>query len=375
VSDPRDDLYLLAALLADLDRVLHPFDIEERGDLVVTPLVPPPLPPVAPRSGPPRSPPSSTPPRQRSGSPAEPQRGQRRAASREAAVMENRPPIAARSESQEPVAAAAREAAPPTLSSPRAPAATEQPALATESGARETPRAEASPRPHAPARPQLARDERTATARPGTQIAPAIARPVVPAHEPHRPALARRADAVEPPTIEPPRAGIRAHEPLEPHVRRAAKIAQMVDGRGENQIYETPRHAREPARHPPHASHPEPARAARLTPRLGDAIARVSLEREADVVPPPLPRSQYAAVGFDRAEPTAETIEPSDSPEPAFELDAGDEPSADDDAITGAPEIRFWLRGGRLRATTSSHARRDAERKLARMSRRLGRRL
>lgn len=47
----RDDLYAVAALLSELDRVLNPLALEESGDFAATPAVPPPLPPVAPKGG------------------------------------------------------------------------------------------------------------------------------------------------------------------------------------------------------------------------------------------------------------------------------------------------------------------------------------
>lgn len=45
-TDPRDDLYRLATLLAEIDRVLHPLDRAGLGKARVAPAIPPPLPPT-----------------------------------------------------------------------------------------------------------------------------------------------------------------------------------------------------------------------------------------------------------------------------------------------------------------------------------------
>jgi hypothetical protein len=47
MSDARDDVYRLAALLADLDRVINPLPRGPVGGFLVEPSIPPPLPPVA----------------------------------------------------------------------------------------------------------------------------------------------------------------------------------------------------------------------------------------------------------------------------------------------------------------------------------------
>ncbi|RYZ15804.1 MAG: hypothetical protein EOO70_05985, partial [Myxococcaceae bacterium] len=44
MSEARDDLFAVAALLAELDRVLNPLERGERGDFKVDPPLPPSLP-------------------------------------------------------------------------------------------------------------------------------------------------------------------------------------------------------------------------------------------------------------------------------------------------------------------------------------------
>jgi hypothetical protein len=208
-ADPRDDLYQVAALLAELDRVLNPLAPEERGELVSTPAMPPPLPPVSPRGAPPRSSGPAAPPRRMLGSSAAATPVVRTAQAPTAATVRSPSTVAPSAPRVAPAPPAARRSAspqPPTVAlgagradaSPTAPGGSsakhEQPA----SGTPARPDTDRPP-------PARAEDSTGATGRSTSNDGPALARRAPPdrARPPRRRSIAR-ADAETPATRTPP---------------------------------------------------------------------------------------------------------------------------------------------------------------------------
>jgi len=401
-GDARDDLYQVAALLDELERVLNPLAIEERGEIVSTPSVPPSL-PQAPRGGgagnASRGSSSPGPGQSRRSFDAPrgsaPLHGQAVRASRElpavAPVPRRAPPP--------PVARRASKAASSTEVGERAPTIAGAPPTALAQVARAS-RVDAPPVPaveSAPTLPGARAVERPVAKR---SAPPELTARVVPPSDDVAPAIPRaRSVAPEPPMrvedvdVPPPKTGSRSPErrsapaapPRRAHVRSLARrdLAERapVDRPdapalpGERIVIRhappSPAHRGTPPR--AHSADERTTPRARRVPATGPSI----VERSHGVVDqhhtaPPLPRRARAA--------TDEWSEPTPPPAPIDPFEA--RPLLDEDpfeeleeASAVTPPAKIWLRGGRLRWTAGAAQIARADRALSRLVRRRGRRL
>ncbi len=401
-GDARDDLYQVAALLDELERALNPLAIDERGELVSTPSVPPSL-PQAPRGGgnASRGPSSPGPGQSRRSFDAE--RGIERLRAQPARAMEDqiaiapaprrappRPPGAQRATTTASslVEITQRSVAPEPATSSPGPRAAEvvRPSLPAE---REAPRApvardEAVVEVSATPRAVPAERAREVTTTMADDIAPAIPRarleapeqpppvPVTPIRTPE-PTLGRRREAPAAPSR---RAHVRAKSP------RVADPSTPVD-RADAPVLPVERAAI-------HRSPAAPHRRARASLRVAETRATVRarrapamgtlvFERAYEVgdphhAAPPLPRRAREQNSEPPRVPTPppEVIDPF-ARETVFDDDI--EPELDDDLVPAAPPSTIWLRGGRLRWSAGPAQLARADRSLSRLVRKRGRRL
>jgi hypothetical protein len=368
VIDPRDDLYLVAALLADLDRVLNPLPLEERGDLAATPMIPPPLPPVTPRGAPPRSSGSSTPPRRLASAAAiAPTRITRTTPAEttvRAPVPPRRapaPPMSAKTATRPPTAspapATARQVSVPERGKPE-PVVDPVPSVTKPAARVEPGRAVVAPRPAmpAPAPPAVrVRDPVPVVPQADAKRVAAPVRSVPPRRDMRMPTKRRTVQVVE--------------AASEPHVARP-RVQSRVTERRDRHVPSAPERRRASPRGP--AALDPPIRAAMIAdaPRL-DVVRHVHLP--ATTKAPTLPRRRVAHIPepVDDADVDPPHVDPfaHDDDVLGFELEV-----ADGESITLAPtELR--LRGGRMVVTSDAEAIARAERRLARFGRLRGRRL
>lgn len=376
MSDPREDLYIVAALLADLDRVLNPLPVEEYGSIVAAPALPPPLPPVSSRPPPASSGPHGTPSR-RAGAASMSARSAERIASRE--VSEDRGDV-------RPVLRSSLPATSRAVAHPAHAIVEAEPA-----GRAIAPRLRPLPpreRDHAPVRVDVvgpnAKALRAAPAQPAVETGDRE-RPAPTA----RPTRASRTILASRPPLSRPDARAASQPPLVHAPRRPAEDPPVehtatVTTAGEHAAHTRDRTAAtslEQARRvaPPHARH---ARHAPRPPRLPAgrrAGVQMPVESVLDVSdgPPPLPQRRPALEERD-----AIVEDPASS---AFD---GDVSQSDQDAVDeslfdgGEAEpahdmaaFHVWLRGRRLRITGDPAALARADRRLARRTRLRGRRL
>jgi hypothetical protein len=406
VSDLRDDIYQVAALLAELERVLHPLALEEHGELMPTPALPPPLPPVTPRGAPPQG----------SGPGAPPRRSPFGAAPTAGAPPRSAGPAPGHDAARSVVAPRRAPLPPPTsLRATRPPPGDDAPARRPATITTATPGDDgAGPRTAADAdhdeRPELARVEpafappipraprpnsdasigprdgdarsapRPRTPAPDARSARAIARDEAPAapatarvRAPHEDApAAERVERVAPPKL-PGRAPRPAGEPVTTTPVRAEATRATVHPTeapprlpGERRAVAAPHavHRADRARardreDVARARHPAASRARSARPRTLSPTHAA----DARIARPALPR---------RAANVAPVAAPEPPPDPVAIADAEHEEV--EEIITDVPAT-FWLRGGRLRVATDAGMGARTERRLPRFARKLGRRL
>ena len=437
-ADPRDDIYQVAALLAELDRVLSPLALEQRGELVSTPAMPPPLPPVAPRGAPPRSSGPAAPPRRMLGAAAPATSSGRTAPARATDATAPRsepaipaapriapaPPRARRTGSAPPTREGATPPAiPPTeLARPEhsstAPGGDSLPVMQSDSSehatssdaTRRSPGVAEQPTA-APARsrsiarpvpPQTAQRDRVQPPRRQT-IAPTAAKstpaagapPVIPRARPEEPLPSddprTRLESRDEPAV--PRGASRWRPPAPPRALRvAAALASDRDATASAPARRatavSPRSRVRTARSAGFAVTDHgvgsPARTAAshiargserpALPRPTRVTRSDSPRRLADpIAPPPLPRSLpfFERIPDHRAPlldepPAAPEVDP---------FDDEDDELATDARAQAAPQVTFWLRGGRVRVPVAAAAVARADRRLSRLARKRGRRL
>ncbi len=404
-GNARDDLYQVAALLDELERALNPLAIDERGELVSTPSVPPAL-PQAPRGGgagnASRGPSSPGPGQNRRSFDAE--RGVERVRTPSTRAVQDqiaitpaprrapRPPGAQRAanapvaSSEEVVARAVvaeRTAIQPTS---RAIDVVKPPALPVR-GSVQAPPERAEPLVNAPTGSRTVSAEHARpVVRGNDDIAPAIPRARITPPEPP----ARGETPVIPVVAQDPEPATRREAPAAPgrrtHARarppRMANTNTPVD-RLDAPVLPGERSAirRSPAA-PAHRRSGAAVRKAetraterrRRAPTPGASIVDRAYEVwEPSHTAPPLPRRARERIN----EPREMSLPPPDVVDPFETASVFDDEVIDPEPsdVPAALPSTIWLRGGRMRWTTGPAQLARADRTLSRLVRKRGRRL
>ena len=405
-GDARDDLYQVAALLDELERALNPLAIDERGELVSTPSVPPAL-PQAPRGGgagnASRGSSSPGPGQSRRSFDAEPRVERVRAqptgpvheqASRVPAPRRApSPPDAPRAAASVPVASSeevvAGAAAPERATSDSMSRALEvvRPPELPVRGAVRAPPERTEPVVVAPAAAHGGSEERARpVVRGNDDIAPAIPRariststppardatPVVAVADPE-PQRAARRDA---PAAPERRSHARAKPPNAASIDRALDRADAPVLPGQRAAIRrspaSPAHRRSGV--PLRKAETRATERARRVSRTGGPTADRAYEIQSpNHTAPPLPRRARERI----SEPPRVSMPPPEAVDPFERATIFDDEldSELDDAIPTAPPSTIWLRGGRMRWTAGPAQLARADRTLSRLVRKRGRRL
>jgi hypothetical protein len=402
-GDARDDLYQVAALLDELERVLNPLAIEERGELVSTPSVPPAL-PQAPRGGGAgnagRGPSSPGPGQSRRSFDAE--RGIERVRMQPGRAMQERSEITPAPRRAPPPPGAPRMMPTPPSSSAEA----AERAVGRERAASPVIRHAAEVRPDVPtvrgtSRAPAVADEAVVDAPVATvavheararrvlpaaaDIAPEIPRariatpqpparveaPVLPAAAPERAPAARR----EAPAAPGRRSHARARLPRATNASTPVDRADAPSLPGERAAIR--RSPAAPADHrsdvPLRKTQTRRTERGRRVPVPGARLFELPYEvSDRNDTAPPLPRRARERSGPlpTPSMPPPEVIDPFETA-PMFE----DDEREPDDATVIAPPSKIWLRGGRLRWAAGPAQLARADRALSRLVRKRGRRL